>query len=108
MAADTTGNAPVSSDDKHRVAGGDDDLFRVAVDLSPSGLLAVDEKGTIVLANREVERLFGYARHELVGRPIELLVPLRLSADHPGFRDAFFKNPTERPMGAGRDLYGRR
>jgi PAS domain S-box-containing protein len=51
--------------------------LRVAVDWSPSGLLMTDARGAIVLANREIERLFGYAREELLGRSVEALVPER-------------------------------
>ncbi len=84
------------------------DLFRLAFELSPSGIIVIDVDGTIVLANREVERLFGYEREELVGRSIDELVPERFRARHPGFRNFFFDNPQSRPMGAGRDLYGLR
>jgi PAS domain S-box-containing protein len=84
------------------------DLFRLAFELSPVGIIVIDVHGTIVLANREVERLFGYGRDELVGRSIDILVPERFRARHPGFRDGFFKNPQARPMGAGRDLFGLR
>jgi PAS domain S-box-containing protein len=82
-------------------------LFRSAVEASPSGLVMVDSKGMIVLVNREVERLFGYAREELLGLPLEQLVPVPTRGAHPTFRDGFFANPQPRPMGAGRDLCGR-
>jgi PAS domain S-box-containing protein len=84
------------------------DLFRLAVELSPAGMLVIDERGTIVLVNREIERLFGYDRTELVGRSIDLLVPPRFRERHPGFRRSFLGNPQARPMGAGRDLFGLR
>src|SRR5437762_5440535 len=84
------------------------DLFRLAVDLSPSGMLAVDQAGTILLVNREIERLFGYRREELLGKPLELLVPDRFRAGHPGFRNQYFADPRSRPMGVGRDLFGLR
>ena len=58
------------------------------------------------LINRETERLFGYSREELLGKPIELLVPHRLRGRHPGHRTDFFANPQTRAMGAGRDLFG--
>jgi PAS domain S-box-containing protein len=69
-------------------------------------MVMIDREGKIVLVNREIERLFGYARDELLGRPIELLVPERLRGRHPGFRDSFFASPQARSMGAGRDLFG--
>jgi PAS domain S-box-containing protein len=82
--------------------------FRVAVESSPSGVVMVDQEGRIVLVNRETERLFGYARAELLGEPIEMLVPLPARGAHPDFRAGFLKHPEPRAMGAGRDLYGRR
>lgn len=68
-------------------SSGGGDLYRLAVELSPSGMLAVDASGTILLVNREVERLFGYGRDELNGRPVELLVPEHFRGRHPALRD---------------------
>jgi PAS domain S-box-containing protein len=82
--------------------------LRAAVESAPSGLVMVAAEGTIVLVNREVERLFGYAREELLGRPVELLIPDHFRAEHPGHRGGFMREPRVRAMGAGRDLYGRR
>ena len=82
----------------------DDALARIAFDLSPSGMLAVDAEGLIVAANGEAERLFGWTREELVGRPIDVLVPERLRGAHPGHRAAFMAAPAARAMGAGREL----
>ena len=84
------------------------DLFRLAFELSPSGMIVIDSTGAIVLVNREVERLFGYNRDELVGKSIDVLVPARFRGRHPGYRQQFFHAPQSRPMGAGRDLYGLR
>jgi PAS domain S-box-containing protein len=81
-------------------------LFRVVVESSPNGIVMVDRHGVIVLVNRETERLFGYTRAELVGQSIELLVPARFRDRHPGFREAFYRDPHNRAMGAGRDLFG--
>jgi PAS domain S-box-containing protein len=82
------------------------DHFRLALEAAPTGMLLVNEAGTILLLNAQVERIFGYARAELVGRSLEQLVPERLRGDHEGFRRAFFVDASTRPMGAGRDLYG--
>lgn len=82
--------------------------LRAAVESAPSGLLMVDAHGRIVLVNREIERLFGYPREELLGQPVELLVPEGLGKGHREFRAEFFTSPQVRAMGAGRDLYGRR
>lgn len=87
---------------------GEEVRLRAAVESSPSGLLVVDATGSIVLVNRETERLFGYDRSELLGQPIELLVPARYREHHPAFRSGFVDAPRARAMGAGRDLHGRR
>ena len=82
--------------------------LRAAVEAAPSGLLMIDKNGVIVLVNGEVERLFGYAREELLGTSIEVLVPERFRQRHPGFRAVFSQDPQTRAMGAGRELFGRR
>ncbi len=84
----------------------DDLRLRAAVESSPNGLLVIDRDGTIVLVNREIERLFGYDREELLGTSVERLIPVSFRAHHPGFRSNFFTHPTARSMGAGRDLFG--
>lgn len=83
-----------------------EERFRIAVEASPSGLVMIDRSGVIVLANRELERSFGYARDELLGQRIDVLVPRRFRDEHPGHRLAFFGSPNARAMGSGRDLYG--
>ena len=70
--------------------------------------MMVDAEGRIVLVNREVERLFGYSREELLGRPVEMLVPERLRGPHASFRAGYMGGPKVRAMGAGRDLFGLR
>ena len=82
--------------------------FRVAVEASPHGMVMVDTVGRMLLVNREVERLFGYDRGELLGERIEILVPAHARDGHPALRGAFHNNPQSRAMGAGRDLFGRR
>ena len=80
--------------------------FRLAVESSPSGLLMVDENGTILLVNRQIEYQFGYERAELIGQPVEMLVPQRMRSHHAGDRAEFSAHPESRAMGKGRDLYG--
>jgi PAS domain S-box-containing protein len=80
--------------------------FRLAIEASPTGMIMVDRDGGIVLVNAHVEALFGYAREELIGRPVEMLVPQQLRQRHPGFRHDFSRAPHPRTMGAGRDLRG--
>ncbi len=85
-----------------------DERLRAAVESAPSGLLMTDAGGVVVLVNREIERLFGYSRAELLGRPVELLVPHRFRDSHPAFRAGFAAAPSVRAMGAGRELFGLR
>jgi two-component system, sensor histidine kinase PdtaS len=85
-----------------------EEFFRLAVETSPVGTLVADRAGRIVLVNAQVEWLFGYKRSELLGKPVEMLVPERLRARHPGLREDFWSGPHARPMGAGQDLFGLR
>ncbi len=78
------------------------------VDASPSGMVLMGQDGRIAMISQMTERMFGFSRDELIGRPVEILVPERFRAAHPEHWKAFFKNPQARPMGAGRDLFGRR
>jgi PAS domain S-box-containing protein len=82
-----------------------EERFRLVIEGSPIGKVMTDNSGRIVLVNAEAERLFGYRREELVGKPIEMLVPPRIRQNHAQFRDAFHARPEARSMGAGRDLY---
>jgi PAS domain S-box-containing protein len=82
--------------------------FRLAVEAGPSGMILVGQDGKIVLANPQMEALFGYRKVELLGRLVEMLVPDRFRDQHPAHRAGFFAAPTSRLMGAGRDLRGRR
>jgi PAS domain S-box-containing protein len=84
------------------------DWFRRILEVAPNAAIVVDSTGRISLANRAAERLFGYERDELVGRPVEVLVPETTRADHSGHVQSFYADPVARPMGAGRDLFGRR
>lgn len=67
-------------------------------------MLIVNPEGRIVLANPPVERLFGYAPSELIGRPLDMLLPERVRATHHTMLARFFANPHARPMGIGMDL----
>ena len=84
------------------------DLFRLATESSLSGVLLVNDQGNIILVNSQVEKLFGYQREELVGQPVEILVPERFASQHPANRAKFLATPTTRAMGAGRELFARR
>jgi protein-histidine pros-kinase len=82
--------------------------FRLAVEASPAAMLMTDERGVIRLANGEAEAIFGYAAEELIGQPVELLLPVPMRGAHAISRGAFQAAPGKRMMGAGRDLYARR
>jgi len=82
--------------------------FRGLLESAPDALVLVDAAGQIVLVNTQAERLFGYTRAELLGQPVELLVPARFRPDHPALRDGYFAEPRPRPMGEGRELFGLR
>jgi PAS domain S-box-containing protein len=82
--------------------------FRDLIDAAPDAMLVVSSDGAIVLVNRQAEQIFGYARGDLLGKPLEILVPERLRAAHGAHRDAYAKAPRVRAMGAGRSLRARR
>jgi diguanylate cyclase (GGDEF)-like protein/PAS domain S-box-containing protein len=75
---------------------------------SPEAIVVADNDGNILEANPQTELLFGYACGELLGNPIEILVPDRLRPVHAAHRNVYRNAPHVRPMGAGHDLYGKR
>lgn len=83
-------------------------LTRSLLESAPDAMLIVNAEGMIQLTNAETERLFGYDRVELVGRPVELLVPDRFKDRHRGHHSKFLAAPRVRPMHAGFDLWGLR
>src|SRR6266498_1105503 len=85
-----------------------EEQFRLVVEAAPSAMIMVNAEGRITLVNTQAEAVFGYAREVLVGHPIEMLVPERLRAQHVGERHGYFGGAQARPMGAGRELFGRR
>jgi phosphoserine phosphatase RsbU/P len=82
--------------------------FRRVVESAPSAMLMVGPEGRIEMANLLAEQLFGYAREELLGQKVEMLIPERFRTQHPGLRAEFFSDPKARSMGVGRDLYALR
>lgn len=85
-----------------------EDQFRLAVEAAPTGMILVDDKAVIRLMNSESERLFGYDRSELLGKPIEVLIPEQYRHQHKKDRDGYIDGPQSRAMGAGRNLFGLR
>jgi methyl-accepting chemotaxis protein len=84
------------------------DPYRQVVEAAPIAFVAINPRGIIELVNAQAEKLFGYRRDELIGQPVEMLVPQRFRSNHPGHRSSFFADPRARTMGVGRDLAGLR
>jgi PAS domain S-box-containing protein len=82
--------------------------FSKIVEAAPTGIVIVDSLGLIDLVNAAAERAFGYSRSELVGQPVEILLPERFRAHHPRDRAAFLAAPQTRAMGRGQELFGLR
>jgi PAS domain S-box-containing protein len=85
-----------------------EERFRGLLEAAPDAMVIVGRNGTIQLVNGQVEKLFGYKRDELLGQPVEMLVPVRYRAAHPQHRGGYFSDPRARPMGAGLNLEGLR
>lgn len=85
-----------------------DERFRLAVEAAPNAMVMVNERGNIVMVNSRTEQLFGYTRDELMGQPIETLLPEALRPTHLRDRAQYLADPKPRMMGGGRDLHGRR
>jgi PAS domain S-box-containing protein len=75
---------------------------------APDATCVIDETGTLVLVNKQLEHMFGYPREQLIGRPIEMLVPETLRGGHREHVRRYFANPVARPMGSGLALTGQR
>lgn len=82
--------------------------FRALVEAAPDAMVIVDGAGLIELVNAQTEVLFAYPREELVGQPVEILVPARFRPQHPSHREMYLRSPRVRPMGAGIELQGLR
>lgn len=82
--------------------------FRVFLESAPDAMIIADEDGKVTIVNGQAERMFGYSRNEMLGKPIESLLPERLREKHVGHRKKFAAQPALRPMGAGMDLVARR
>ncbi len=85
-----------------------ENTFRNVLEAAPDGMLVVDRAGAIIMANTEVEKLFGYSHDELLGQSVDMLVPTQHQHPHVNRRDSFWRAPSTRPMGQGSKLAGLR
>ena len=85
-----------------------EERFRGLLESAPDAMVIVDADGLIVLVNRQTEHVFGFAREDLIGQPVEMLIPTQFRARHGAHRAGFFADPQARPMGVGHELYGLR
>jgi PAS domain S-box-containing protein len=83
-------------------------MFVALLEATPDAMVCIAADGRIALVNAQAERLFGYERGELIGQPVEILVPDAARAAHAGHRAGYVADPRHRPMGAGLSLAGRR
>ncbi|MEX2587020.1 MAG: ATP-binding protein [Actinomycetota bacterium] len=83
-------------------------LFKALLNSAPDAAIIVDGEGRMVLVNEQAERVFGYPRAQLVGQPVEILLPDRFRNAHMGHRKGYIADPKTRPMGAGLELAGLR
>ncbi len=82
--------------------------FRTLLESAPDAMIIVDENGRIAIVNAQAEKMFGYGRAELLGKPIEHLLPERLRGRHRNHRQFYVQAPSVRPMGKGFELVGQR
>ena len=84
----------------------DDKSFRAIYEAAVEGIMAIDNKGKIMMANKASMNMFGYDQIELLGKSINSLVPRKLRQNHRDYMNTYFEKPGSRKMGIGRDLLG--
>jgi PAS domain S-box-containing protein len=106
--ASKTSGALADNQSASAAAGGNQDTFRQLLEAAPDAIIVVDQSGTINLVNSMAEKNFGYRSDEIVGQPIEILVPSPFREQHIHHRQGYFDEPSTRPMGSGLELTGQR
>src|SRR4051812_32114738 len=84
------------------------DQYLQVLDTAPDAMVVVDSNGKIAFVNVQTEKLFGYSRSELLGRPLDLLIPRRFKGVHGMHITRYFADPGTRSMGSGLELFGQR
>ncbi|MBL9002568.1 MAG: response regulator [Phycisphaerae bacterium] len=85
-----------------------EEQFRTLIESAPDALIITDQDGRMMIVNAQAERLFGFSRDEMLGNPVEMLIPERFRAAHPAKRRGYVADPSVRPMGSGLELEGLR
>lgn len=80
--------------------------FEALFNYATIGIVVTDAQGSIINFNRKAESDFGYTKEEVLGKPVDILLPQSLKSKHEHYRSGFYKHPSPRAMGAGRDLFG--
>src|SRR6266568_4737947 len=83
-----------------------EERFRLVVDAAPAAMIMANKEGRMTLVNKRAETLFGYKRDELIGQPVEMLVPELFRSHHASFREGCFGDAQAQPMGVGREVFG--
>jgi len=94
--------------DAEAIASASEAKYQAVLNAAPDAIVGVSADGNIVLVNSQAELLFGYDREELLGHPVDILVPDAAQRVHPAHRSRYMTDPKTRPMGAGMDLAARR
>lgn len=85
-----------------------EEIYKVLLESASEGMIVVDKSGIIQLVNKKAGEMFGYKRGALIGKPVEVLMPDAIRKVHVSYRDSFYDDPSQRPMGTGRYLVGMR
>ena len=85
-----------------------EDKYRLVLELSPEGIVVIDQNKIIQMVNVQTEKLFGFSREEMIGKELGILIPDRFRNNLIEFKNTFYAEPKSRAMGAGKELFGKR